>query len=59
MTIEAEHADAGNPASGNRALIRTLALAGAALFALALGLWAQYGTAIFMETMANAWAYCF
>jgi len=36
------------------------ALIGIGLLALlAVGLWARYGSVVFLETMANAWAYCF
>lgn len=57
---QAEHT-VGEPAAttANRTLVRTLILAAAVLFLVALGLWARYGSAIFLETMANAWAYCF
>lgn len=46
-------------AGGERRLARVIAVGFAALFALALVLWARYGSAVFMETMATAWAYCF
>jgi hypothetical protein len=46
------------PQEGRR--ITRLMLGGlAGLFVLALVLWARYGSAVFLETMANAWAYCF
>ena len=33
--------------------------AGLGLLALALALWAIYGSAVFMNVMTTAWSYCF
>lgn len=43
----------------SRLFFRLMVLGGVALAGLALALWARYGTVVFMETMASAWAYCF
>lgn len=46
-------------AAEGRNVARLVIIGFGALFALAVVLWARYGSAVFMETMANAWAYCF
>ena len=60
MAVPAGHLDS-EPATApaNRTFLRVLAFGGVSLVALAIGLWSRYGTVVFMETMANAWAYCF
>ena len=36
-----------------------IALAGGALFAIAIGLWVFYGTAVFFEMVRAGWVACF
>lgn len=42
-----------------RALLKGVGVGAVVLVGLAVGLWARYGTAVFLDTMATAWAYCF
>lgn len=50
---------APDPARANRTIVRAALIGGVVLAGLAVALWARYGGVVFMETMANAWAYCF
>ena len=36
-----------------------IALAGGVLFAMTIGLWAYYGTAVFFEMVRAGWVACF
>lgn len=49
---------AAQQAAGGR-FVRIALVGLAVLGVLALGLWSRYGSAVFLETMATAWAYCF
>lgn len=47
------------PADETRRFGRLLLGAAGLMLALAVGLWATYGGAVFMNVMATAWSYCF